>query len=189
MVFGIKLLWEAKGLKGGEASDELREAEEELMEAEKLERKKNAKKRNLVQKRNNISTDIELGYDHKSNDISNEIILGNDIEDECAQTHLKGKKIRDRSWNISVLFRSFAMTFISEIGDRSQITTIVLASHKSPYGVTVGAALGHAICTAIAVMGGKVLASRISERNVTLIGGLLFLAFSVESFIYGPVGD
>merc|ERR1712154_3227 len=93
---------------------------------------------------------------------------------------------RDGSWSLVVLFNAFAMTFVSEIGDRSQITTIVLAAHKSPYGVMAGASLGHAICTAIAVLGGKFLASRISEKNVTLIGGFLFLIFAVETFIVWP---
>ena len=143
--FAIKLLWEGNHMKGGEASDELREVEEELREKEKLEKSKNRK---------NVLIDIELGDCANSN-----VIDDND----------KMKK-RDATWNLAILIESFAMTFISEIGDRSQITTIVLAASKSPYGVICGASLGHAICTAIAVMGGKFLASRISEKNVTLIG-------------------
>jgi len=78
------------------------------------------------------------------------------------------------------------MTFVSEIGDRSQITTIVLAAHKNPWGVTFGATGGHALCTGFAVLGGKLLASRISERNVSVVGGILFLLFGAECFINGP---
>jgi len=66
------------------------------------------------------------------------------------------------------------MTFVSEIGDRSQITTVVLAAHKNPYGVTLGAASGHAICTGIAVIGGKLLASRISEKMLLLLVAFYF---------------
>jgi len=165
LFFAVKLLWEGKNMKGGEASDELREVEEELREKEKLENKK---------KRKNVFIDIELGDIDCTN--NNDMIDNND----------KIKK-RDATWNVAILIESFAMTFISEIGDRSQITTIVLASHKSPYGVVCGASLGHAICTAIAVLGGKFLASRISEKNVTLIGGFLFLLFGIETFIYGPL--
>jgi len=168
LAFAIKLLWEGKNMKGGEASDELREAEQEIREQE---RQKNNKKRK------NAIKDIELGDVQQINGQNNEHILDNND---------KIKK-RDSSWNLSILIRSFAMTFISEIGDRSQITTIVLAAHKSPYGVVLGASLGHAICTAIAVLGGKFLASRISEKNVTLIGGFLFLIFAFETFIYGPI--
>ncbi len=103
----------------------------------------------------------------------------------CDDDNAKRGK-RDGSWSMAVLMNAFAMTFVSEIGDRSQITTIVLAAHKSPYGVMAGASLGHAICTAIAVLGGEFLASRISEKNVTVIGGALFLIFAIETFLVGP---
>ena len=167
LVFAIKLLYEGNQMKGGEASDELREVEQELRDQDnKDNNNKNIKKRKNI--------DIELGKN----------INNNNIDDDDDKT----KKKRNSSWNLSILIRSFAMTFISEIGDRSQITTIVLAAHKSPYGVVIGASLGHAICTAIAVLGGKFLASRISEKNVTLIGGVMFLLFSLEVFIYGPMG-
>ena len=164
LIFAIKLLYEGNQMKGGEASDELREVEEELRDKDR---------NNKPKKRKNVLKDVELG-DIDTNH--------NNDDDDCND---KIKK-RESGWNFAILIRSFAMTFISEIGDRSQITTIVLAAHKSPYGVVVGASLGHAICTAIAVLGGKLLASRISEKNVTLIGGVLFLIFSFETFVWGP---
>merc|ERR1712154_387416 len=156
-----KLLFEGHKMKGGEASEELREVEEELRAKRKLKNKDTATAR-----------DVELG---------------DGVEDEESEEYGNDKsRRRDRSWSAAVLLNAFAMTFVSEIGDRSQITTIVLAAHKSPYGVVVGASLGHAICTAIAVVGGKMLASRISEKNVTLIGGFLFLVFAIETFVMGP---
>ena len=55
------------------------------------------------------------------------------------------------------------------------------------YRVTVGGTLGHALCTGSAVVGGRILASRISEKAVATIAGFTFLAFAVHSFFYPDV--
>uniref|UniRef100_K4CS15 GDT1 family protein n=1 Tax=Solanum lycopersicum TaxID=4081 RepID=K4CS15_SOLLC len=55
------------------------------------------------------------------------------------------------------------------------LATIALATHKNAIGVAVGATIGHTICTPVAVIGGSMLASKISQRTVATTGGLLFL--------------
>ncbi|KAF1897855.1 hypothetical protein Lal_00032616 [Lupinus albus] len=82
---------------------------------------------------------------------------------------------------------SFILTFLAEWGDRSQIATIALATHKNAMGVAVGATIGHTICTSVAVIGGSMLASKISQRTVATVGGLLFLGFSLSSYFYPPL--
>ena len=80
-----------------------------------------------------------------------------------------------------VFIQAFTLTFVAEWGDRSQIATIALAAAKDIYGVTIGGVLGHALCTTIAVVGGKMLAARISEASVSLFGGSLFIVFAILS--------
>ena len=80
-----------------------------------------------------------------------------------------------------MLFQSFILTFLAEWGDRSQIATIALAAAKDPYGVTIGACFGHSLCTGMAVVGGRMLASKISEKTVSFWGGCIFLAFGVHA--------
>ncbi|XP_040382960.1 GDT1-like protein 4 [Oryza brachyantha] len=86
-----------------------------------------------------------------------------------------------------IFLESFVLTFLAEWGDRSQIATIALATHKNAVGVAVGATLGHTICTSFAVVGGSMLASKISQGTVATIGGLLFLGFSLSSYFYPPL--
>lgn len=81
-----------------------------------------------------------------------------------------------------IFVEAFILTFLAEWGDRSQVTTIALATHKNPIGVTVGASIGHAICTGLAVVAGRLLANKISQRTVAFSGGLLFFVFSAHSF-------
>ena len=48
-------------------------------------------------------------------------------------------------------------------------------------GVATGAIVGHAVATAIAVVGGSLASQYISEKTVGYIGGVLFLVFAVAT--------
>ena len=68
-----------------------------------------------------------------------------------------------------IFIQSFTMTTLAEWGDRSQLATVILAAREDVYGVCVGGILGHALCTGLAVIGGRIIATRISVRTVTLV--------------------
>lgn len=85
-----------------------------------------------------------------------------------------------------IFIQSFTLTFLAEWGDRSQITTIILAAREDVLGVIIGGTLGHALCTGFAVIGGRFIAQMISVRTVTLVGGCVFLLFAVSSLIIQP---
>lgn len=88
---------------------------------------------------------------------------------------------------ISPIFvQALTLTFLAEWGDRSQLTTIVLAAREDPYGVAVGGTVGHCLCTGLAVIGGRMIAQKISVRTVTIIGGIVFLAFAFSALFISP---
>ena len=55
---------------------------------------------------------------------------------------------------------------------------------QDPVGVTIGGCMGHSVCTGMAVVGGRMLASRISEKSVAFYGGLTFLVFGIHSVFF-----
>ncbi|KAI0863383.1 UPF0016-domain-containing protein [Xylaria cubensis] len=77
--------------------------------------------------------------------------------------------------------QTFVMTFLGEWGDRSQIATIAMAAGQDYWWVTLGAVLGHACCTGVAVIGGRAIAGKVSLKVVTVGGAVAFLVFG---FIY-----
>ncbi|KAK8070838.1 hypothetical protein PG997_011041 [Apiospora hydei] len=77
--------------------------------------------------------------------------------------------------------QTFVMTFLGEWGDRSQIATIAMAAGQDYWWVTLGALVGHSICTGVAVIGGRAIAGKVSMKVVTVGGALAFLVFG---FIY-----
>ncbi|KAG4984582.1 hypothetical protein JHK87_029331 [Glycine soja] len=82
-----------------------------------------------------------------------------------------------------IFLQAFSITFFGEWGDKSQLATIGLAADENPFGVVLGGILGQALCTSAAVVGGKSLASQISEKIVALSGGILFIVFGIQSFL------
>ncbi|XP_065178157.1 putative divalent cation/proton antiporter TMEM165 [Sycon ciliatum] len=85
-----------------------------------------------------------------------------------------------------VWIQAFTLTFLAEWGDRSQLATIILAAREDPIGVTTGGTLGHLFCTGLAVVGGRLVAQKISVRTVTLIGAVVFLLFAASALLIGP---
>lgn len=75
-----------------------------------------------------------------------------------------------------VLIKSFSLTLLAEWGDRSQIATTTLTASRDLYGVIAGGILGHGLCSGVAVVGGRMLDTRISDKAVALIGGTPFVS-------------
>lgn len=111
---------------------------------------------------------------------------GGSLADEQAEA-LEAVEEREAGvgiWSIrTVLIEAFSLTFVAEWGDRTQFATIALAAVHHPVGVVLGATLGHAVCAAIAVACGKLIAGRISERWLTIGGGLLFIVFGLVAAV------
>jgi putative Ca2+/H+ antiporter (TMEM165/GDT1 family) len=167
--FGLKLLQEARELysqKEHKKNEELEEVEAELG----VRASDNEEEHKLE--------DIEAGAaDSKAS---------SNVEESKTTERKDTSKGGGAMTKLAVFMQSFTLTFFAEWGDRSQIATISLASVNDPFGVTVGSFLGHAACTGLAVIGGRLLATRISERQVALAGGIVFLIFAAHSLYVGP---
>jgi Ca2+/H+ antiporter, TMEM165/GDT1 family len=83
-----------------------------------------------------------------------------------------------RTGPLAIVIEACSLVFVAEWGDRTQFTTIALAADYPALSVIVGGTLGHAICAALAVICGRWVCGRISERMLTALGGVLFLLFA-----------
>lgn len=108
------------------------------------------------------------------------------MESTAAHSILKSIFTSATSEHIRIFTQALTLTFLAEWGDRSQIATIALAASKNAYGVIVGGLIGHALCTGVAVIGGRMLAAKISEKHVAIVGGVLFILFAIHGFVFGP---
>lgn len=173
LVFGAKLLREGYQISPGEGvGQEMKEVEMELEEKEEMARKLGRRRSSITpymleggrigtrKSRSNSrlpappasppsSPDSRSPSPSRSSTLSNILIGVNNLF----------SLLLSPAW-----VQTFVMTFLGEWGDRSQIATIAMAAGQDYWWVTGGALTGHAICIAIAVIGGRAIAGRVSLR-------------------------
>ncbi|KAL1870385.1 GCR1-dependent translation factor 1 [Paecilomyces lecythidis] len=189
LVFGAKMLKEAREMSPDEGvSEEMKEVEMELEEKEQQQNQ-------MSRRRSSISPYAleagRVGGRRKSRSSAHR--LPSPPDSPSSSSSRSSSPAPSASWrNVLVGFnnlfsflltpawvQTFVMTFLGEWGDRSQIATIAMAAGQDYWWVTVGAISGHGICTAAAVIGGRAIAGRVSMRVVTLGGAISFLIFGL----------
>jgi putative Ca2+/H+ antiporter (TMEM165/GDT1 family) len=100
---------------------------------------------------------------------------------EAEQAINKAEDHQPKTSAQAVIWESFTLVLIAELGDRTQFTTIFLATAPafSFAGLLAGTLLGHALVTWLAVGAGKWAGQRISERLLYRLSGGLFLVFGL----------
>ncbi|PQM36611.1 protein PAM71 chloroplastic [Prunus yedoensis var. nudiflora] len=83
----------------------------------------------------------------------------------------------------STVISTFLLVFVAEWGDKSFFSTIALAAASSPLGVIGGALAGHGVATLLAVLGGSLLGTFLSEKAIAYTGGVLFLVFAAVTLV------
>ena len=78
---------------------------------------------------------------------------------------------------MNIFFTAFVTIFLAELGDKTQIATLLFAADKdqSKLIVFLGAALALILSTAIGILLGSTLSHFIEAKTLKLIGGIGFL--------------
>ncbi|CAK6693116.1 Putative manganese exporter [Synechococcus sp. CBW1107] len=108
---------------------------------------------------------------------------GSDEEEEAAALVQQAEGRGEADKPGGVIWEAFSLVFLAELGDRTQIATILLAAAPAftLVGLVAGTLLGHALVTALAILAGKWIGQRIQERLLYRLSGGLFLAFGLVS--------
>lgn len=84
-----------------------------------------------------------------------------------------------------VLSTVFTAVFVAELGDKTQLATMLFASDKDASKLTVfiGASLALILTSALGVLAGSVLSEYISEKVLHYVAGIGFIAIGVWTLI------
>jgi putative Ca2+/H+ antiporter (TMEM165/GDT1 family) len=75
--------------------------------------------------------------------------------------------------------------FLAELGDKTMLSTVTLATGCSFIPVWLGSTLGMVVSDGLAIWVGKILGSRLPERTVKTGAAIIFFAFGIWSGIQG----
>jgi putative Ca2+/H+ antiporter (TMEM165/GDT1 family) len=85
-------------------------------------------------------------------------------------------------------FMIVAVTFfLAELGDKTMLSTVTLASQYAPVGVWLGSTVGMVLSDALAIWVGQALGKRLPEKTVKMGAATIFLAFGLFSLVQGIV--
>ncbi|BCX87852.1 Ca2+/H+ antiporter, TMEM165/GDT1 family [Methylomarinovum tepidoasis] len=84
---------------------------------------------------------------------------------------------------------AFALVFLAEFGDKSQLVCMTLAARHRPWPVLLGAVVAFALLDALAVVFGATVAGWLPRWLVGLAVGLLFAGFGIHALTAGEEAD
>jgi len=84
-----------------------------------------------------------------------------------------------------ILTTVFTSVFIAELGDKTQLATLLFASDKdtSKLTVFVGASLALVVTSAIGVIAGAAISQYVSEKMLRYLAGIGFIAIGIWTLI------
>jgi len=91
---------------------------------------------------------------------------------------------RVKKLEYKVLFTVFIAVFIAELGDKTQLATMLFAADKdvSKLTVFIGASLALIVASGIGVLAGGVISQYISEKHLHYIAGIGFIGIGIWTF-------
>lgn len=79
----------------------------------------------------------------------------------------------------------FGTVFVAELGDKTQLATLLFAADKevNKWLVFVGASLALVATSALGVLGGGLIAQYVSERALNTVAGIGFIAIGAWTLL------
>ena len=87
---------------------------------------------------------------------------------------------RDSNTFISILITSFSTIFLAELGDKTQLATLMLSAQSGrPIIIFTGAALALISTSLLGVLLGQWIANNLPRQRFTLVAGIIMLSLGI----------
>lgn len=83
-----------------------------------------------------------------------------------------------------IIFTSFCMVFLAELGDKTQLQTMLLATQtNSIWGVFIGASLALVLSAFIGVLASTFIIKYIPQNLIQIVAGSVFIIIGILTII------
>ncbi len=69
--------------------------------------------------------------------------------------------------------------FLAELGDKTMLATVTLATHEDAFGTWLGSTVGMVAADGLAILVGRFLATRVAERTIRIGASCTFVVFGL----------
>jgi Ca2+/H+ antiporter, TMEM165/GDT1 family len=105
-------------------------------------------------------------------------IAANNLVTATLETTLTPTAQKSGVW--STFFSTFITIFLAEMGDKTQLATLLLsAQSRSPWIVFIGAGIALIATSLVGVLLGRYLAKVLSPKTLDIAAGMLLMAISI----------
>ena len=81
---------------------------------------------------------------------------------------------------LSILITSFSTIFLAELGDKTQLATLMLSAQSGrPLIIFIGATLALVITSLLGVLIGRWIANNLPRQNFTVVSGIIMLSLGI----------
>ena len=106
------------------------------------------------------------------------------------QTNQNSKQVdsdsKDSSTFLSILITSFSTIFLAELGDKTQLATLILSAQSGrPLIIFTGAALALMSTSLLGVLIGQWIANNLPRQKFTVLSGIIMLGLGIYLITQG----
>lgn len=104
-------------------------------------------------------------------------LRGDELDDD--DDARAARTTRSALWTVGLAF------FLAELGDKTMLATVTLATKHGVLGTWIGSTLGMVAADALAIVVGQQLGARLPEKTVRIGAAIIFVVFGVILIVEG----
>ena len=102
---------------------------------------------------------------------------------------LEDSELKDSTPFFSIIITSFSTIFLAELGDKTQLATLILSAQSGrPIIVFIGAALALISTSLLGVLIGRWIANNLPRQRFTVVSAIVMLSLGIYLVTQGFIG-